>query len=336
LQSEKFKKVDKSDQSKTDMRIPQKKRPLAPSTQKDYKRMLLIIEQEYGSLPISALEENGIQNEFEEWKLKIAAEAGAREADNRVSVLSAMITWAISQKDIPLNTNLIKGLDRLYESKRREVIWSPEAITKFMQHGCEMMQAAMILALHTAMRQGDLRALKWIQYDGTYIKYKPSKTRGTSSIVIQVKCTPTLKNMLDSMERRSKFILCTKTGGQFEKRNFAKYWEEAYKKAEIEPVTLEDDGLGDSGEAKELELHFHDLRGTAISYFEKAGCSDTETRMITGHKSKTEDGGLGHYKSWSKVLADQAIDKFAASPNTRFANQLQTDFMKKSEKKLND
>jgi hypothetical protein len=59
--------------------------------------------------------------------------------------------------------------------------------------------------------------------------------------------------MLDKLPRWSPLILTTKTGRPFKKRHFSAQWKRAADKAGIK------------------DLHFNDLRGTAVTLLSEAG-----------------------------------------------------------------
>jgi integrase len=128
------------------------------------------------------------------------------------------------------------------------------------------------------------------------------------------------------MERVSTLILTTKTGRSFKKRYFARQWELATKKAGLQSVSLP--GLDDS-----VELHFHDLRGTAVTLLSEAECTPQQIATITGHSLKTVHRILERYLARTRGLADQAMINFENSPRTKFANQLQTNQAPPSPKK---
>ena len=73
-----------------------------------------------------------------------------------------------------------------------------------------------------------------------------------------------------------------------------------------------------------VELHFHDLRGTAVTLLSEAGCTPQQIATITGHSLKTVHRILERYLARTRGLAEQAIFNFENSPRTKFANQLQT------------
>ncbi len=117
-----------------------------------------------------------------------------------------------------------------------------------------------------------------------------------------------LKGMLNQMPRRSEYIFCTTTGVKFTSRHFGKQWQAAYRKA----------GLGN------VDLHFHDLRGTAVVLLAEAGCTIPQIAAITKHSLQTVTAILEKYLTRTRHLASTAICLFEASPTAGFANRLQT------------
>ena len=167
-----------------------------------------------------------------------------------------------------------------------------------------------MLALHTGLRQGDILALPWSAYDGSHLTVyiRKNTRRGVRPPPTRIPCTEALRAMLDGMERRSPFVLTTRQGGAFEARNFARVWSLAFKAA----------GLENTG------LHFHDVRGTAVTMLAQAGCSVPEIVAITGHKLESATKILEHYMARTSVLGDRAMARFENAPATKFANQMQT------------
>ncbi len=274
----------------------------AESTRKDYKRMLKNIEDRFGSMPIAAIEDPRVRQEFLKWRVKVASTSGPREADNRLSVVSALLTWCVDNGE--LTANHVKGFTRLYHSNRSDKIWLPENIDAFMRVAAIEMQRAMIIALHTGQRQGDILRLGWGNYDGSRITLRQGKSGFARQV--EIPCTPALKQMLDGMPRISAVVLTTKTGRPWKARYFKRQWEECATKAEI------------------AGLHFHDVRGATVTMLAEAGCAVPEIATITGHSLQTVAAILEKYLSRTKQLASSAILKFQNAPETKFANRLQT------------
>jgi integrase len=289
---------------------------LAASTQAEYRRMLAAAEAEFGNMPLAALDDPRVRKGFLDWREKVARTSGEREADNRLSAISAMLTWATDRGQIV--TNHLRGFKRLYHADRSEIIWLSEHIVAFMKVASIEIQRALILALHTGQREGDLLRLAWSAYDGMWIKLRQGKARrgGKPGPLIEIPCTTALRRMLDGMERVSPLILTTKTGQAFKKRYFARLWDKAMCKANLQSVLL-------PGSDQPVELHFHDLRGTAVTLLSEAGCTPQQIATITGHSLKTVHRILERYLARTTGLAEQAIFNFENSPRTKFANQLQ-------------
>lgn len=273
----------------------------AESTQKEYRRMLSKAETKFGTMPLAVLEDPRVKSNFLSWRADVARESGYREADNRLSVVSAMLSWGIQNGR--LFSNHVSGFKRLHRVDRSDKLWLPEHIEAFMKVAPLEMQRALILALHTGQRQGDLLKLAWTNYDGESISLLQNK----GAQRVSVRCTQALKRMLDGMDKAAIVILATKTGRAWTARYFKAQWEKA------------------SAAAGVTDLHFHDLRGTAVTMLAEAGCSVPEIASITGHTLKSVHGILEGYLSRTKALAGSAIEKFENATSTAFANQLQTE-----------
>jgi integrase len=166
--------------------------------------------------------------------------------------------------------------------------------------------------LYTGLRQGDLRKLPWSAYDGQAITWRITKRRkGSAGVMVTIPCTRALRSLLDSLPRRGPLIFTTTTGRAWQKRYLARQFELARAKAAERIPDL-------------AELHFHDLRGTAITMLAEAGASVPEIAAITGHSYRTITSILERYLPRTKHLAEMAIAKLENSGRTDFANRLQT------------
>jgi integrase len=279
--------------------------------------MLTKAESEFGDMVIGALEDWRVRKDFLDWRERVARQSGFREADYRLSAISSMLTWAVERGR--LSENHLKGFKRLYHSDRAEIIWLPEHIAAFMKVAPIELQQALLLALHTGQREGDLLRLPWSAYDGKTIRLRQGKSRRGQRLgqIIEIPCTAALRRMLDGMERASPLILSTATGRSFKKRYFSQLWNRVMRKAGLETVTLPDI-------AEPVKLHFHDLRGTTVTLLSEAGCTPQQVATITGHSLNTVHQILERYLARTRGLAEQAILNFENSPRTKFANQLQT------------
>jgi len=149
------------------------------------------------------------------------------------------------------------------------------------------LKLALILAISTGQRQGDLLRMTWGQYDGAWINHRQSKGKKQVAVPIH----RDLKKVLDQVPRRSTLILTTPTGLPWKSDWFRNRWRDASKAAGIK------------------DLHFHDLRGTAVTMLAEAGCSNAEIAAITGHSMKHVETILTKYVSLTRDLAQSAMAK---------------------------
>jgi integrase len=257
---------------------------MAETTQAEYRRKFKVIDRKWGSAPISAFNESEFRKDVLAWRDGIARRA-RREADNLVSALARLGSFALDRGEI--ERNVLDKVRRVYHSDRADKLWLPEHVAAFTKVASAEMQVALMLGMHTGQRQGDLRRLPWSAYDGTRITLRQSKGKK----IVSIRCTRALRALLDKMERKSLLIMTTPSGRAWTKRYFNEHWYEASLDAGI------------------TDLHFHDLRGTAVTMLAEAGCTIPEIAAITGHSLKHVTHILEVYLSRTRALADAAIIK---------------------------
>ncbi len=256
---------------------------LAEKTRKDYRRYLDALRDEFGSLPIDALSDRRIRQDFFDWRDQFASTP--RTADYAWSILRRVLSWAYDRGKIDINHAIKPG--RLYDSDRSDLIWLPEHVAAFCKVASDELKLALVLAIFTGQRQGDLLKMTWGQYDGAWINHRQSKGKKRVSVPIH----RDLKKVLDHVPRRSTLILTTPTGLPWKSDWFRNRWREASVAAGIK------------------DLHFHDLRGTAVTMLAEAGCSNAEIAAITGHSMQRVETILTKYVSLTRDLAQSAMAK---------------------------
>ncbi len=270
---------------------------LADKTRKDYKKHIRAIEDEFGDLPIAALEDRRVRGDFLAWRDRIGAKS-RRQADYRFSVLARILSWAFNRGLVPSNPCERPG--RLYRSSRSENIWTEVDEAAFYAKAPDHLHLALTLALWTGQRQGDLLRLTWSAYDGTHIRLKQRKTGAR----VIIPAGAPLRAALDAakakrLNRDPKdtkplplTILATEGGTTWTESGFRASWRKACAKAGVVGVT------------------FHDLRGTAVTRLALAECSEAEIATITGHSLKDVGAILdAHYLKRDSGLAASAIRK---------------------------
>jgi integrase len=178
-------------------------------------------------------------------------------------------------------------IERLYHADRSEKTWEESHIAAFMAVAPKSLQLALVLALETGQRQGDLLALPWSAYDGQWIRLRQGKTGRRVNIPV----TRRLRAVLENSKRSSTLILTNKRGHPWMPNAFRTAWRRACQAAEI------------------TGLHFHDLRGTAVTRLAEAECTHIEIARITGHSMHDVGAILDKYVARTDKIALAAIAK---------------------------
>ena len=261
-------------------------RNLAVTTKKEYARMFRVIDREFGTTPFEALQLDAFYDEVLTWRDEMAARAPAH-AWHLAATLASVLSWGVKRRI--LARNILVGMPTCYRSDRSDMIWTDDDIKRFLAVASPRLALAMLLALSTAQRQLDLLQLRWADYDGKTIRLTQHKT----GVKVVVPCTKLLRETLDGLERTGDYILSAGRGEPWKSSNFRQQWNATAKKAGI------------------AELHFHDLRGTAITKLAEAGCSIPQIVAISGH-SLSSTQILSKYVSQTDVQARRAIEMLEA------------------------
>lgn len=253
-------------------------------TRREYDRYLDIIRKKFGERPIDVIQNPKQRGRFKEWRDSLAAKP--RTADYAWTTLARVLSFAKDRGRIAVNVAEKGG--RLYAADRAEKVWTPEHLAALEAVASAEVRAALMLALWTGQRKGDLLLTPWSAYDGKTIKVKQSKTGARVNIPVG----KDLKALLDGMTKHSPVILTNSRHKPWTSDGFDTSWQKAVKKAKIEGLT------------------FHDLRGTAVTRLALAGCSNSQIASITGHSLRDVDAILdAHYLGGRNELAVQAIAK---------------------------
>jgi integrase len=215
---------------------------LSAKTRKSYSRYLRLIEDDFGDMPIEAVEHPKARGEFKGWRDRLSNQP--RHADYAWTVLARVLSVAKDRGKISINVCERGG--RLYEADRAEKIWTADHIKAFCAVASIELQAALLLALWTGQRQGDLLRLSWANYDGIHLRLRQSK--GKKRVTIPVGLP--LKAALDATKiagRLATTILTNTHGRPWTEDGFRASWRKAFERS----------GLA-------ADLHFHDLRCVRI------------------------------------------------------------------------
>lgn len=260
---------------------------LAQSTRRAYLAYIKLIEDEFGDLPIAALTDRRVRGEFKSWRDKFANTP--RKADYAWTTLARVMSFAKDRGIIAANPCERGG--RLYVADRKDKIWTEQDIAAVLSVASTEIQLALILALWSGQRQGDLLRLPWSAYDSPYIRLRQSK--GGRRVAMPAGAP--LRVLLDATERRGPLILTNTLGRPWTSDGFRTSWGKACDRAGIS------------------ELTFHDLRGTAVVRLAIAGASVPQIAAVTGHSLKDVEAILdAHYLGRDIQLAEAAMLKLEA------------------------
>lgn len=258
-------------------------RRLKPRTRSDYRKLLDKIIEHFGTLSLRAMSLPGAARHIYEWRDSMAS--SPRRADYAVQVLKRLLSWGVKQGLIECNR--AAGVERLHKGDRREKSWSDDQVTRFLETASEPMARAMILALETGQRQGDLLALTWAAISDGVIELKQAKTGQPVAIPMSA----LLRATLAGAPRGTAMTVLTKSDGRpWEPKGngFRSAWRDACRAAGVHGVT------------------FHDLRGTFVTRRLAAGWSAIDVAACTGHSIRNL-GMLDSYADRAQVAKARAV-----------------------------
>jgi integrase len=181
-----------------------------------------------------------------------------RTADYGMQVLSAVLAHAVD----PLGKiagNPCEGIARLYEVDRSDIIWSDADLAEFKGFCSAELALAVDLAAHTGLRRGDLVRLSWSHIKADAIELPTGKSRQRREAIVPL--YDDLRAILDRIPKVSTTVLTSAR---------RKPWTPDGLSTAIQR-TKDAAGWGDK------DIHFHDLRGTAVTRFYTA---DLPIRVI--------------------------------------------------------
>ncbi len=255
-------------------------------TRKDYLRYIAAIEEKFGTIPLKALKDARCNAAFLDWRDNLTC--GPRSKDYHWTVLKMILNWGANrgllQWQAPARTK------KLYKADRSEMIWLTADIAAMRKACSHELAWALDLALLTGQRQGDLLKLTWSQAREGWLVLKQGKTNAR----VQIPVKGDLATLLAEMPRRAVTILTNSRGCPWTEDGFRASWTKAFGSA----------GLSD--------LHFNDLRGTAVVNLADAGCTVPEIASITGHSLKSVNSILEKYWTRTRAQAENAVAKLVA------------------------
>lgn len=260
---------------------------LRQTTKTDYRRWLDKVQEAFGGRTFEEIEARDFSREVFAWRDGYAY--SPRQADYAVSVFKVLLSWGCRRGFIDINR--AARVDKLYRNAPRANSWSDDQISAFMAAAPPNMQLALMLALETGQRQGDVIRLTWADIQDGILHLKQSKT----GAVVAVPISPALQKHLDAVPgEHSGPILRSESGRLWNNPGctLRSAWQLICRRVGIKGVT------------------FHDLRGTFVTRKLSEGWSPTEVAMCTGHTLR-DLASLDVYAD-RKVIARRTAERLAA------------------------
>lgn len=250
---------------------------LGDHTKRAYRTYLDMIEGEFGDMPLAAVDDPDVAEEFYSWRDDMASKP--RSADYAVSTLKRLLAWGKKRRKFN-RENHAEDIERLHKADKSDAIWTADDLTAFQKHASKELAWAVLLAVHTGLRQSDLIRLAWNHESDGAFGYLTAK-RGK---FVTIPITPACRTLLGRIEKRGPIILTTSRGKR--------------------PWTA--DGLRSSFaevcKAAGIKRTFHDLRRTAATTLLAAGVEASQVAMIMGWSEDDVEAMKRKYVSRSAVV----------------------------------
>lgn len=246
-------------------------------TKRAYRTYLDQIEKEFGDMPLAAVDDPDVAEEFYNWRDGMAKTP--RTADYAVSTLKRLLAWGKKRRRFN-KENHAEDIERLHSANKSDAIWSADDFTAFDKIASPELTWAVHLAAHTGLRQSDLIRLAWNhEADGAF-GYLTSK-RGK---FVTIPITPACRALLDRIPKRGPIILTTERGKR--------------------PWTA--DGLrssfGKTCKDAGVKRTFHDLRRTAATALLSAGLDAAQVALLMGWSEDDVEAMKRKYVSRAAVV----------------------------------
>lgn len=247
---------------------------LADTTRRNWAAWLDRVAQHFGELSIGQFDRpDRIKPVIRKWRSRYADKP--RTADYGMQVLSRVLAYGVDEGK--LGANACEGIKGLYSASRAEIIWTPTDIARLKKACSPEIAYAVDLAAHTGLRLGDLMRLSWSHVESDAIVIRTGKSGGKREAIVPL--YDALRDVLGAIPKRSTTILTSSKNRPWTVNGFGS----SFNKAKI------DAGMADAN------LHFHDLRGTAVTKFYLANVPVRAIAEIMGWEEKSVERIIRRY-----------------------------------------
>ncbi len=260
-------------------------------TARQVRRLTKRIHSRFGRLSIPEIEQHEFRTYVYDWRDEMADTPA--ECERTISLMARCISWGVDRG--LLRQNRIEGLRFRWRTEgrlRADIIWQPQQIESLRPH-LGPIADAFELALWSGLRQGDVLDLRQDACREGWLTVVPQKTSAATGITVQlpVSALGPLNALITRLRTSDREHMLPQ---RWNPRSFRRLFEKA----------KDDAGLGGQ------DLHWHDLRGTTVTWLFEAGCTQAETAAVIGHAPA--EGLTRRYAAQSRVYSEHAFEKLDA------------------------
>lgn len=235
-------------------------------------------------------------------KVKVSRPRTIASVNRELSLLRQIFVFAEAEDYISRNPfHKTKNLISADSEVARERVLSVDE-EKLLLLACDHesrqhIKPLIITALDTAMRKGEMLKLKWSDVDFNFSKITVLAENSKTATKRTVGMTSRVKSELTKLWENSPQLLDHRVFGI--KADFKRSWHSALKKAGID------------------DLHFHDLRHTAITRMIRVGAPASEVMKVSGHTSMKTFHRYVNLTNDSVTAVASLLDSFNVSQQTQ-------------------
>ena len=263
---------------------------LADSTKAQWLPWLDRIRDHFGKYRVTGFGDPRCRKVIKQWRDQW--KDNPRTADYGMQVLSRVLSVAVENGDIA--TNPCEGIANLYKPPdRSEIIWGPDDLADLKLVAPDRIYLAARLTALTGLRRGDLLRLSWSHIDGREIRIPTSKSN--RRLAARIPIYGDLRALLDTIPKLATTVLVNEDNHPWHQNGFSSAWQRAMSNL------AKHRGV----KKKHLNLHFHDLRGTAATRFYLAGFHEREIAAMLAWKEDQVQRIIDRYVRRDAILDDR-------------------------------
>ena len=222
-------------------------------------RLWAMVNQLGTSKPITTITPKDIAS----YKVERQKEVTSASVRRELNLLSSLFETAKNEWGIITLNNPVTGVKRPSDSVARDrrltSIEKEQLLSESLRTGSHQLHLAILIALNTGMRQGEIIKLKWndIDFDRNQITVRDTKNGSNRVIAI----SSTLRGALIDTHKTDETLFTITASGL----------QQSFRKL-----------------TAKLQIHnlrFHDLRHEAISSFFEIGLTVPEVQLMSGHRT---------------------------------------------------